>query len=153
MRRPDPILDLLLAEFFARGGTVIHVPFGVSGYARAFRDCATDYGRTGWMKRHGLRRVPDDARPFVLSGEISLAQARAPLVWQALHRIDGGMAHAEALSIELRLARLSVVAALDILLLGNWVMPAQRRSFTVYRPIGEMPDWRTFLKPIQREAA
>lgn len=56
-----------------------------------FADTARNYGRSGWIKRFGIRFVPTERRDAVRSGALSLAQARIPYVRALLELHADGM--------------------------------------------------------------
>ena len=96
----------LVEDFLARGGVIVRVPAGVSGHQYGFRACARAAGRYGLLRRFGLTHMDNEARSLVLSGDLSLAAARAPLVWEAIAR--RGEASIEDLHRGLTLKRESI---------------------------------------------
>lgn len=91
-----------------------------------FADTARNYGRSGWIKRFGIRFVPAERRDAVRAGTLPLAQARIPYVQAILMRHAGGI-DLRRLARETGLCLASTAAVLTEMKNRGMVVRAGRR--------------------------
>jgi hypothetical protein len=141
----------MVAAWIDGGGKIRLVPFGVSGKVWRFADLARNTGMWASFKRYGAKHIENGALPHIAYGEISAAQARVGVVWEAL-RARGPM-YAEqlgrAIDLEKNAAR-RVLHELVAIGAGAWVPDAR---FATVRALGATPPhWKDYL-PAQSRAA
>lgn len=147
---PEPFRSLVKC-YLENGGQVLPVPFGVSGKVYGFRELSAVYGMRGWVERFGIRHVPAESLPFIMSGELSVPAARAGMVWHLVED-QAGRATIGKLMRVLQLSQACVEATLDLLERrgvvqrdGGW--PAR---FTAQ---GSLPSWEDFIRNEKKRAA
>lgn len=106
-------------------------------------EVAEGYGRRGWIKRFGIRQVPAGAERPIAEGRLSLASARAPMVWIAIEKRQG-QATLTDISADMRVCLVSAQAAIDVLATVHLVEKSTSRP-SRYAVKGKCPDWRDFV--------
>lgn len=149
---PEPYAGIVNG-WIARGGRILQVPFGISGKVYGFRELSVVYGMRGWVERFGIRHVPADSLPFIMTGELSVPAARAGLVWHQVQN-QGGRASVGSLMRSMGLSQACIEAALDQLEHRGAVRRAGERPAR-FTALGAAPSWEDFIRNerAQHEAA
>lgn len=144
MMLPEPE-RVLVVRYLAKGGMVIHIPFGVSGAAwlTRFTAAARGAGKLGWIRRYGIGQVPADAVGAILDGRIPITAARVTKVWRAARAPDG--APLSWIAHRVGVHRSSVERTLQLLLESGDVERANVSGSPRYRAVGAAaPHWSEF---------
>jgi hypothetical protein len=143
----DPAIVQAIDVYFANGGTVHRIPFGVSGIHDFRFECnARHFGFLGWAHRYGRGGLPAEAIEFLEAGRLTTVQVRAPIVWETMRAAGPYGLPAREISECMQVAETSVRRSLSLLEVFKYAASHRRQRFVFYRALGERaPDWRMFM--------
>jgi hypothetical protein len=151
----DPEIVHAIDRYFASGGVIHYIPFGVSGFADAMMVAdARHYAYLGWLRRYGERQLPADALVYLRAGLVTIVQARAPVVWSTVAVLGRRDADTARIAQTISATESSVRRTLELLSCRGHVRRVRVQGRVRYEAVGESPpDWREFMERAPQFAA